>query len=164
MRLHFDHALVARLLAHSLEATARRAALDQMLDPAYHLRTLKPGTWPSPEDIDATRIPAGLWLVGDEGVYLMSNGLPGFQREADGKSLIAYAREADPTANPEAWHSVKCASFGGDDGCEFLSADSMKAALSATQGSALWLDVMPDAIASPIPAPVRKPARRKARA
>jgi hypothetical protein len=51
----------------------------------------------------------GLWLVGDHGVYLMSNGtLP------DGaKPLVVYAEECDPGTNDD-WFDVKRRTFGGD--------------------------------------------------
>lgn len=59
----------------------------------------------------------GLWLVGDEGVYIMSNG----KLAEDQRPLVVYARECDPKTNPEYWH-YKRLHFGGDDGVEFLDA------------------------------------------
>ncbi len=59
----------------------------------------------------------GLWLVGDEGVYLLSNG-----RLAEGeRPLVVYAAECDPATNPDHWH-YKRQYFGGDDGVDFLDA------------------------------------------
>lgn len=59
----------------------------------------------------------GLWLVGDEGVYLLSNS-----KLADGqRPLVVYAEECDPTTNPDYWH-YKRQHFGGDDGIDFLDA------------------------------------------
>ena len=59
----------------------------------------------------------GLWLVGDEGVYLLSNG-----KLAEGqRPFVVYAEECDPTTNPDYWH-YKRQHFGGDDGIEFLDA------------------------------------------
>lgn len=41
----------------------------------------------------------GLWIVGDEGVYLLSNC-----KLADGqKALVIYAEECDPKINPDCW-------------------------------------------------------------
>jgi hypothetical protein len=56
----------------------------------------------------------GLWLVGDRGVYLMPN--------STGKEFtVVYARECDPTKlDFETWWANKGASFGGDDGVEFI--------------------------------------------
>ncbi|PZR89548.1 MAG: DUF3085 domain-containing protein [Stutzerimonas stutzeri] len=59
----------------------------------------------------------GLWLVGDEGVYIMSNG----KLVEDQRPLVVYAQECDPKTNPDYWH-YKRQHFGGDDGVEFLDA------------------------------------------
>lgn len=64
-----------------------------------------------------TEARAGLWLVGDEDVYLMSSG-----RLAEGqRPIVIYAEECDPKTNPDCWH-YKRRHFGGDDGVEFLDA------------------------------------------
>lgn len=68
----------------------------------------------------------GLWLVGDEGVYLLSNG-----KLADGqRALVCYAEECNPSTNPDYWH-YKRRHFGGDDGIEFLDAAELMRLLSA---------------------------------
>jgi hypothetical protein len=57
----------------------------------------------------------GLWLVGDEGVYLMPNTLVQ-------KPTVIYARECDPTAVPfEEWWTYREATFGSGDGVEFIA-------------------------------------------
>ena len=62
----------------------------------------------------------GLWLVGDEGVDLLSNG-----KLAEGqRPLVVYAEECDPKTNPDYWH-YKRQHFGGDDGIEFLDAERL---------------------------------------
>lgn len=72
----------------------------------------------------------GLWLVGDEGVYLLSNG-----RLAEGlKALVVYALECDPSTNPDYWH-YKHRHFGGDDGIEYLAADEILRLLDASAGA-----------------------------
>ncbi|MEO8685382.1 MAG: DUF3085 domain-containing protein, partial [Devosia sp.] len=59
----------------------------------------------------------GLWLVGDDGVYMLSNG-----KLAEGqKALVCYAHECNPSLNPDCWH-YKRQYFGGDDGIELLDA------------------------------------------
>jgi len=62
----------------------------------------------------------GLWLVGDQGVYIMSNGkLP------DGQSpLVVYSEECHPVGNPD-WFHYKHRHFGGDDGIEFIDAEQL---------------------------------------
>lgn len=117
MKLHFDAAQVIRLLDHAKAAPRQRRRYDFC-----------------PVD------PAGLWLVGDQGVYLMSNGDPALPRDG---AHIAYAREVDPTKlGFDEWWAAKRASFGGDDGCEFLDARAVRAALLAA-GEVLPIDVTP---------------------
>lgn len=71
----------------------------------------------------------GLWLVGDHGVYLMSNGkLP------DGaRPLVVYAEQCDPTTSDD-WFHIKRATFGGDDGVESLDGTQLEAMMSASPG------------------------------
>lgn len=62
----------------------------------------------------------GLLLVGDNGVYLMSNGQPGLMRR-DGKGhKVVYAVGLDPEKDADEWWERKRATFGGDDGVEHL--------------------------------------------
>lgn len=62
----------------------------------------------------------GLWLVGDQGVYLLSNG-----KLAEGeRALVVYSDECHPVGNPD-WRHYKRRHFGGDDGIEFLDADRL---------------------------------------
>jgi Protein of unknown function (DUF3085) len=89
MKLHFPWAEVSK-------------ALDELRTP-IGVRSLY-GTATGP----------GLWLVGDQGVYLMPN-------TTGTKRTIIYARECDPTKlDFETWWANKRASFGGDDGVEFI--------------------------------------------
>jgi len=68
----------------------------------------------------------GLWLVGDEGVYIMSNG-----KLADGqRPLVVYAAECDPKTDADYWH-YKQRHFGGDDGVEFLDAAMLMKLIAA---------------------------------
>jgi len=60
----------------------------------------------------------GIWLVGDQGVYIMSNG-----KLADGdRPLVVYSDECHPVGNPD-WFHYKHRHFGGDDGIEFIDAE-----------------------------------------
>lgn len=95
-------------------------------------------------------------LVGDQGIYLMSNGYPSPGDNGE-VNLVAYAREADPQASPEDWYDVKRASFGGDDGAEFLSAGTIRKAPEATARGRFWIDVSPTQIRCPFLAPAKKP-------
>ena len=93
MKLHFPWPEVAKALDEVRAATIVR--------PLYEQITGK-----------------GLWLVGDEGVYLMPN--------TEGETrTIAYAKECDPTKSDD-WWEVKRATFGGDDGVEFISLEEIE--------------------------------------
>lgn len=81
---------------------------------------------------------AGLWLVGDEGVYVLSNG-----KLAEGqRPLVIYAGECDPKTNPDYWH-YKHRYFGGDDGVEFIDAVELDK-LIAAQPDATHLRIVMD--------------------
>ncbi|ANH08948.1 DUF3085 domain-containing protein [Shinella sp. HZN7] len=82
-------------------------------DPYYGLR---PGKDQKP----------GLWLVGDHGVYLMSNG----QLLDGAKPLVVYAEECDPSTNDD-WFDVKRRTFGGDDGVDFIDAEQLEPMMAA---------------------------------
>ncbi|MDI4665975.1 DUF3085 domain-containing protein [Xanthobacter autotrophicus] len=78
---------------------------------------LKPGEGEKP----------GLWLVGDEGLYILSNG-----KLAEGqRPLVCYAQECNPATNPDYWH-YKRQHFGADDGIEFLDAEELQTIIQAT--------------------------------
>ena len=148
MKLHFERALVERLLAHAEAAEAHSPTLDQLFSPAYQ-KVPVIDRMPTHDDIDATRIPAGLMLVGDQGVYLMSNGTPCLPDPDGAPNLVAYAKEADPRDASSDWYDIKRASFGGDDGAEFLSAEVIRQALDATADGPVWIDVSPTDIRAP---------------
>ncbi|MBT1159520.1 DUF3085 domain-containing protein [Aminobacter anthyllidis] len=62
----------------------------------------------------------GLWLVGDEGVYILSNG-----KLAEGaRALVVYSEQCHPVGNPD-WWDYKRRHFGGDDGIEFIGAEQL---------------------------------------
>lgn len=148
MKLHFDRALVARLLAHAEAAATHSPTLDQLFSPEYQKERVT-DRMPTHEDIDETRIPAGLILVGDRGVYLMSNGKPCLPDPDGAPNLVAYAKEADPRGSSSDWYHIKRASFGGDDGAEFLSAEVIRLTLEATGNRPVWFDVTPTNIRAP---------------
>ncbi|MBS1063615.1 DUF3085 domain-containing protein [Gluconobacter wancherniae] len=147
MIVTFDRALIERLLAHAEAASERRVALTQLFDKSLR----KPGhgarEWGLQEDVDPTKIPAGLWLVGDHGIYMMSNGLPLLPSDDGQKpNLCAYAREADPEQNAGKAHDVKRQAFGGDDGCEFLDAALVRQALKQASGDTLRMNITPETL------------------
>ncbi|TIQ74583.1 MAG: DUF3085 domain-containing protein, partial [Mesorhizobium sp.] len=61
-----------------------------------------------------------LWLVGDEGVYIMSNG-----KLADGsRAFVVYAEQCHPKGDMD-WWDYKRRHFGADDGIEFIEAQRL---------------------------------------
>ncbi len=62
----------------------------------------------------------GLWLVGNQGVYIMANGkLP-----EGGEPLIVYSEQCHPKGDID-WWQYKRRHFGGDDGVEFIAAEQL---------------------------------------
>ena len=62
----------------------------------------------------------GIWLVGDEGVYIMSNG-----KLAEGtRALVIYAEQCHPKGDID-WWDYKRRHFGADDGIEFIEAERL---------------------------------------
>jgi hypothetical protein len=92
--LTFDGAAVLRELQHSLAATERRPNFGQQQD-----------------GLTGTTTPPGLWLVKDDGIYVMSNAV-GFQ------PVYAQGYRA---GSPGVWDRARDA-VGGDDFCEFIDA------------------------------------------
>lgn len=72
----------------------------------------------------------GLWLVGDHGVYLMPNC-------TDAPRTIVYAQECSPETSPDTWWDVKRATFGGDDGAQFIALQTIDS-LAADNSSGRW--------------------------
>lgn len=70
----------------------------------------------------------GLWIIGDQGIYVMANTTNGVHHKSSEKPLVVYATECDPTKlDFDTWWSVKQASFGGDDGIDYLHIDELRA-------------------------------------
>jgi hypothetical protein len=109
MDLHFSWNEVEKLLDEVRAATAT--------SPLYEQETGK-----------------GLWLVGDDGVYLMANTKDGpreKQRKKDERAFVVYANECNPKKLAfDEWWANKQASFGGDDGIEFLGLPDIEGLVS----------------------------------
>ena len=159
MRLHFDAALVRRLLDHSKAAPARSPTMDQLFEGRFRkdgqdvdIDTLPIGAWPTAADVDPSKLPAGLWLVGDQGIYLMSNGSPGLLVDpSKTANVVAFAAEADPAKQPDTWWGAKRAAFGGDDGVTFLDLAFVEALLRAGRDGVVCIELTPDAATVAMP-------------
>lgn len=170
MKLHFDAALVQCLFDHSKASPRRAPSLEQLFDGRYRLDgkdldiedgDLDPANWPTSDDVDLTLIPAGLWLVGDEGVYLMSNGDSGirFQSGRD-DHLVAYAAEADPKRRPSTHRDLKIEAFGSNDGVLLLDAEFIDQMLHLAVDGVACIDLRPSDVGAAIPDPVALAARQ----
>lgn len=163
MKATFDADHLLELLALSEAATRRRPTFTQMLDPTCWredmdrarltaaVEALESDGLPNihGEDIDDTKVPAGLMLVGDEGIYFMSNGMSDEVEalRAEGRH-VAYARETDPKLmSQEEAYQNKRAIFGGDDGVEFFSAEELRAGI--LPGTEFVIEILPEAIFLP---------------
>lgn len=117
--LTFKAGEVRRLLGHSKAAREHRPSYEDLFEPAYHkggVVKLDANKWPDSDNIDRLRIPAGLQLVGDQGVYLMSNGLPALLEDKSAtRNIVAYALESDPRSELDDWYDAKRSIMGGDD-------------------------------------------------
>lgn len=103
----------------------------------------------TPADVDPEKLVPGLFLVGDEGVYMMAN-IAMEKVQAAGVSHVAYARETDPKlVTRDTMHSRKSAGFGGDDGVEFIPAAALEGLLP--EGGVLRIEITPDQIAIMVP-------------
>jgi len=112
VHLTFSRKQVESLLRHTLASTDRS---------------------PSWSERGETEISAGLWLVSNHGIYLMSNG-----RNAEGKHgktahPVAYAHECNPDTLPfDHWWDVKNAAFRGGDFSVVIPASTAKLWLAGT--------------------------------
>jgi hypothetical protein len=125
MLLTFDRRLVERLMEHTRKAPRH--------PPLYNVqKTARPG----------------LLLVGDQGIYLMSNGEPPLKGETTA-NLVVYADQANPDELPfEQWWEAKNRAFGGDDGGEFLELKNLEECLATyKQDEPLQIDLTPEQIA-----------------
>jgi hypothetical protein len=144
VKLTFDKKHVAQLLEISKKADNPTPIFEQVLTPEYWRDDLDPDRRAlldaeisdtgfafsaRPEDVDPAKVPRGLILVGDQGVYLMSQQ-SNEEVKAMGVSHVAYANEIDPTKMAsDDWYDNKRAAFGGDDGTIHLPAEHVEAGL-----------------------------------
>lgn len=134
--LRFPADGVRARLAHALASERHRPTFEQLFDPQlrHDGKPVPDDVMPAGDDVDVARVPAGLWLVADDGVYLMSNALalePG-GRHAGGMAAVTYALGLDPHQESfDDWWERKVAAMGGDDQCLFLSAGDVSAALDS---------------------------------
>ena len=84
-----------------------------------------------------------LLLVGDQGVYLMSNGTPRDIVEGV-HSFCAYADGIHPK-NDKDWYDAKRSLYGGDDGADVIPIHMIEPALAAAE-KFVWVKLTPEQI------------------
>ena len=127
-RLFFDMEQVAGLARHSRAAPERRMTMAQRAEIYGEDRcaTHQPG--------EERLAPPCLWLVKDEGIYLMSPGIHPDAAPVDrsARPPVAYASGFDPTRDDRlaVWDRARDA-VGGDDFAEAVPLEWVDAALAA---------------------------------
>lgn len=117
------------IVQHARTAPTRSPSYAELYDPACRKDGKEPAedVFPTSDDVDPGKIPHGLWLVKDSGVYVMSPGNPRLADPAGQGSLVAYAIEADPR-NEDCWDMARQI-MGGDDCVEKISLDFFEKAI-----------------------------------
>lgn len=146
--LTFPAVEVRKLLDHAKAATGHKLTIGERLQ-VYG----EPKGWDVQPDEEKHGKP-GLWLVKDEGIYLMSNGTPALLTKAgspNGRNeievnAVVYAEGYDPTKQDrgEVWDAARAA-VGGDDFVEMLPVGMIEAGLPAG-AETLTLRVTADSI------------------
>lgn len=161
MRLHFEAAVVRRLFDHSKAALRRFPTMDQKLDRRYRrdgkdisFLDLIPAAWPDDDVVDQSLIPIGLWLVGDNGIYLLSNGDPPLLASMPDKEIeVAYAAEADPRRLGGRQRDVTTEAFGQDEGVIVLDAAFLEWLLKLAIDGVVCIDLTAQTAAPALPDP-----------
>ena len=84
--------------------------------------------WPSPDKIDLSKVELQLKLVGDQGVYLMTNVKYPPGETPTTQKMVVYASGCNPEKDAD-FYENKCLKFGGDDGAVSLPIEWIEHAL-----------------------------------
>lgn len=117
------------IIAHARSAPEITPNFAELVDPACRFDGREPilGVNISAKDVDHAKLTRGLWLVKDDGVYLMSPGNPHLPGQDGRNNAIAYAVETNPA--DEDCHHMATAIMGGDDGCDKIDLDLFETAV-----------------------------------
>ena len=146
-----------------------RFRLDEVRPLARHALGCKQFRKTFVEEDEKREPEPALHLVHDDGVYIMSNGLPmDIVREGKkARARVAYAESCDPRKDPGWWEESR-ALVGGNDFVELLPlVESLRDAvfdevmeMLVVEMTAERLTVKVTGRPSPAPAPSDRPARR----
>ena len=126
--LVFDIDGVRQCVQHAMNSDRHTPAFADYDNPAFYPRgrvpyIVDPQTGSrrvDSEKIDTRRVPPALWIVKDDGIYLVSNGfpkMPGRDPAHPSRMFVVYARGFNPDVDPDV-HDAACAAAGGDDFAE----------------------------------------------
>lgn len=116
----FDAVRVRELLKHSQGCRLHEPTLGQSYE-KFGDRMMREQIPQEEKDALRKQIEPGLWLVKDDGLYLMSNGNPRMPLEPQG-SNVAYAEGfSDKDLQSEGVYEALRVAVGGDDFVEYLS-------------------------------------------
>ncbi len=133
------------IVEHARAAVHRNACYVELYDPECRKdgRTPEDGKFADPDDVDEGKIPPGLWLVADRGVYLMSPGKPGLAAPSGEGSLVSYAVECNPV--DAHCYDSKTSIMGGDDGVDKIGLEVFEEAIRSG-AAAVSIEVTSDAL------------------
>ena len=122
--LSFNAKEIKPLIEHARKCQKHSATFGMLFDKQYWKQGVKPKEeWAASDEIDDTKIPAGLHLVHDQGIYLMSNGTPRQLVSSDSKSsIVVYEKDCNPNT-PDDWWDTARRKVGGDDFAEHVGLD-----------------------------------------
>lgn len=155
--LMFPVAAVRRLVEHAKAAPRHRLTIAER-------REIYGDDVVEPQEREEEKGKAGLWLVKDRGIYLMSNGDPAdMGRWKPGQVTptcrVVYAKTFDPDRDEDVWHRSRDA-VGGDDFVEMLPVEMVEPAITEALAGDLVLRLL---VSDTEIALVDKPARAKRR-
>ena len=124
--LVFDMNRVRKIYAHATMCTKRKISFAQRADIYGRDKIFEP----QPDEED--RAPASVWFVKDEGLYLMSPGVP--YQPSDIKPAphryTCYAQGFDPSnENTTEWYDRMVSVAGGDDFVEAIPVEDFEDAV-----------------------------------
>ncbi|MEN8196752.1 MAG: DUF3085 domain-containing protein [Pseudomonadota bacterium] len=146
-KLKFDKRRVEEILGISRDAKKRTPTFGQMYDPAFRKDGKAPpeGEWPSAEDVDPAKLPPGLHLIKDQGIYLTANAADLPLGEDSRRPDVVYADGFDPDAvDFDDWWDRARDVMGGDDQVIFVTEEQAAHTLATARGPQIIIEVKTD--------------------
>lgn len=135
--LKFDYAQVQELIAHTKASKLHRLTFGERYKIYGEDKCM------THQEGEEERGEPGLWLVKDEGIYVMSNGLPGLPENPEQdttekfyKQKAVYAEGFDPRKDEDTYDKARAA-VGGDDFCDLVPLEGLE-----KEGEWKWLVII----------------------